>query len=129
MRLEIAGLGALARRLEALRLEETMAGVVAAEAAGLAEAVREGLGERPGSGAHERPWERSGSLRASIGVQAQGLAAVVGSSDAAAAPQEMGTVRLQPRPFLAPVAAVRGEMAAGQAGLAVEAAIKGAVAG
>ena len=36
------------------------------------------------------------------------MQAVVGSSDPAAAPQEMGTVHLAPRPFLGPVAAVRG---------------------
>ncbi|HYZ64153.1 MAG TPA: hypothetical protein VE650_17020, partial [Acetobacteraceae bacterium] len=44
--------------------------------------------------------------------QVDGLQAVVGSSDPAAVYQEMGTSRMEARPFLAPVAAATGEQAA-----------------
>lgn len=125
MRLEIKGLKELRERLERLRAEEVMARALADQAERIAEAVREGLSNPPGGGEHDRPWLRSGSLRDSIGAQSDGLNAAVGSSDPAAAPQEMGTSRMSPRPFLAPVAASMGEeVAQGVAG-AVVAALKG----
>ena len=42
-------------------------------------------------------------------AEADGLQAVVGSSDPAAVPQELGTAHMPARPFLAPVAAGMGE--------------------
>ena len=90
------------------QLEEAVPAALAAEAAGLAEAVRAGLGQAPG-GSHDRPWQRSGALAVSVGFVADGSSAVVGSSDPAAVPQEVGTATVPPRPFLAPVAAEQGE--------------------
>src|SRR4051794_1700445 len=105
MRLGIAGLSEIRTRLERVRADEVMARALANEAEKLADAVREGLSGAPGSGGHDRPWLQSGALRASVGAQADGLQAVVGSSGPAAAPQEIGTSRMEARPFLAPVAA------------------------
>ena len=70
-------------------------------------------------------WLQSGALRDSVGAEADGLQAVVGSSDAAAAPQEMGTAHMPPRPFLAPVAAGMGQEVARGVAEAVVAALKG----
>ena len=125
MRLEIKGLTELRERLERLRAEELMARALAEQAERMAEAVREGLSDPPGGGEHDRPWLQSGSLRDSIGAQSDGLQAVVGSNDAAAAPQELGTAKMQPRPFLAPVAASMGEGVAQAIGARVAAALKG----
>lgn len=125
MRLEIKGLTELRQRLERVRIEEVMAQALAAEAERLAEAVRQGLSEPLGAGAHDQPWARTGALRDSIGAQANGLEAVVGSSDPAAAPQEMGTSRIPPRPFLAPAAASMGEDVARGIADAVAAALNG----
>ncbi len=102
-----------------------MARALTQQAERLAEAVREGLSDPPGGGAHDRPWLQSGALRDSIGAQSNGLNAAVGSSDPAAAPQEMGTSRMPPRPFLAPTAASMGEEVARGVGEAVAAALKG----
>ncbi len=54
-----------------------------------------------------------------------GCRRVVGSSDPAAAPEEMGTIKMPPRPFLAPVAAGMGEEVAQSVGAAVAAALQG----
>lgn len=70
----------------------------------LAEAVRNKLATPP-RGPHDQPWSQTGALQASIGVSADALSAQIGSSDPAAAPQELGTATIQPRPFLAPAAA------------------------
>ena len=51
--------------------------------------------------------------------------AVVGSSDPAAVPQELGTAHMPARPFLAPVAAAMGEEVARTVGAAVAAALRG----
>jgi len=64
-------------------------------------------------------------LRDSVGAQADGLQAVVGSSDPAAVPQEMGTAKMPARPFLAPVAADMGEEVARAIGARVAAALRG----
>lgn len=122
--LAVAGLAALRARLEALRVEAVMAAALARGAEGMAEGVRAGLAEVPGA-AHERPWVRSGALRDSVGVVSEGLVAVVGSSDVAAVPQEMGTRVVPARPFLAPVGAAMGEGVANGVGAAVAAAIRG----
>ena len=123
--MEIKGLREIRERLERLRADEVMARALAEQAERLAASVRDGLSGPPGSDGHDRPWVRSGALRDSIGAQSEGLSAAVGSSDPAAAPQEMGTTRLPPRPFLAPVAASMGEDVARKVGAAVSAALKG----
>ncbi len=125
MRLEIKGLTELRARLEALRPAEIMATALAAEAERLADAVRDGLATSPGAGDHDRPWARTGALHDSIAATAEGLEASIGSNDPAAAPQEMGTSRIPPRPFLAPVAASNGEQVARTVGARVATALKG----
>ena len=60
-----------------------------------------------------------------MGAEADGLQAVVGSSDPAAVPQEMGTAHMPARPFLAPVAAEMGEDVARGVAEAVVASLKG----
>ena len=125
MRLDIKGLAELRARLERVRVEEVMARALAEQAERLAETVRDGLLEPPGAGEHDRPWARTGALRDSVGAQADGLEAAVGSSDPAAAPQEMGTVHIPPRPFLAPAAAAHGEEIARAIGSEVAAALRG----
>ena len=108
MRLEIKKLAELRARLEAVRPAEILATALAAEADRLAQSVRDGLATVPGAGDHERPWSQTGALHDSITASAEGLNASIGSNDPAAAPQEMGTIHLPPRPFLAPVAATQG---------------------
>ena len=124
MRLEIKGLAELRARLAQLRPEEIMARALEVRTERMAEAVREGLSNPPG-GDHDKPWARTGALRDSIQSTASGLEAAIGSNDPAAAPQEMGTPHLPPRPFLAPVAASMGPEAAQAIGSAVAAAIRG----
>lgn len=103
----IAGLAEVLARLRAADPGAAMAAALEGQAALLASAVRDGLGTSPG-GAHAEPWRQTGALQASIGHLAEGLRATVGSSDQAAAPQELGTVHLPPRPFLSPIAAAMG---------------------
>ena len=85
-----------------------MARALAEQAERVAARVRDGLSEPPGAAGHDEPWLQSGALRDSVGAQADGLQAAVGSSDPAAVPQEMGTAHMPPRLFLAPVAAGGG---------------------
>ncbi len=125
MNLSITGLAEIRARLERLHAEETMAKALAEEAERLAQAVRDGLSTPPGAGEHDKPWARTGALRDSVEAQADGLQATIGSSDPAAAPQEMGTSRIPPRPFLAPVAAANGEDTARAIGAAMADAIRG----
>ena len=126
MRLQIKGLTGLRERLTHLRIEEVMARALAEQAERVAAAVREGLSGPAGVGGHDRPWLQSGALRNSVGAQSAGLQAVVGSNDPAAAPQEMGTSRIQARPFLAPIASSMGEDVAGAVGAKVAAALRDA---
>lgn len=107
--MRITGLNELRERLERLRPDEVMARALTEQAARMAARVREGLSEPPGGSGHDEPWLQSGALRSSVGSQADGLQAAVGSSDAAAVPQELGTAHMLARPFLAPVAAGMGE--------------------
>ena len=126
MALKITGLNELRERLERLRADEVMAQALARHAERMAAAVRDGLSEAPGGAGHDEPWLRTGALRDSVGAEADGLQAVVGSSDPAAVPQEMGAAHMPPRPFLAPVAASMGEEVARGVAEAVVAALKGA---
>lgn len=107
--MRITGLNELRERLERLRPDEVMARALTEQAARMAARVREGLSEPPGGSGHDEPWLQSGALRSSVGSQADGLQAAVGSSDAAAVPQELGTAHMLARPSLAPVAAGMGE--------------------
>ena len=102
-----------------------MSRALADQAERMAEAVRQNLSEAPDAGAHDRPWVRTGALRDSIAASATGLEAAIGSNDPAAAPQEMGTSRIPPRPFLAPVASARGEEMAQAIGKQVASALRG----
>lgn len=122
--IQVRGLQEILARLRGADAPGTMAAMLETQAGLLADAVRESLGTPPG-GDHSRPWEQTGALQASIGHQAAGLEAVVGSNDPAAAPQESGTVHLVPRPFLQPVAAAKGREAADAVGLAVARRLRG----
>ena len=125
MRLEIKGFAALQDRLARARPAEVIAQRLESEAQALAETIRGSLGEPAGAGDHDKPWARTGALRDSIAATADGLQAAIGSNDPAAAPQEMGTQRIPPRPFLAPAAAAAGKPIAAAIGTAVAAALKG----
>lgn len=129
MRIEIRGLSELRQRLAQLRADEIIAQTLAEQAQHLAEAVQECLSEPHGAGSHDTPWVRTGALRDSISATAEGLQAAVGSNDPAAAPQEMGTTRLPPRPFLAPAAAAQGETIARTIGDKLAATLRGNSAG
>lgn len=125
MRLEIKGLSELRERIERLRTEEVMTRALAEQAERMADAARAGLSEPAGSADHDRPWLRTGALRDSVSSDVDGLQAVVGSSDQAAVAQEIGTSRMQPRPFLAPIASSMGEDVARLIGARVAAALRG----
>ena len=100
--------GQAAIALTDLGVTETLGAALAMHAAELAEAVRNSLAASPGA-PHDQPWRESGGLQASIESSSDGLNAQVGSNDPAAAPQELGTATIPPRPFLAPAAAEAGE--------------------
>ena len=125
MSLEIKGLAALREHLLRLRPEEVMARALAEQAERMAAAVQDALSEPTDTGEHDLPWLRSGALRDSVVAQANGLQAVVGSSDPAAVPQEMGTSHMPPRPFLASIASSMGEEIARTIGAKVAAALRG----
>ena len=111
----------MAEAIAALRNADASGTIAAAldrQAEALAGAVREALGTPPG-GDHGRPWVQTGALQGSIGHTAEGLQAAVGSNDPAAAPQELGTVHLPPRPFLAPAAAAAAPGIAAMVGAAM----------
>ncbi len=125
MRLNISGLSELRERLERLRPEEVMARALSEQAARMAARVRDGLSEPPGAAGHNEPWLQSGVLRDSVGAQADELQAMVGSSDPAAVPQELGMAHKPARPFLAPMAAAMGEEVARAIGARMAAALHG----
>ena len=125
MRLEIKGLTELRDRLARADIQAVASQALAAGAERMAEAVKAGLAAPPGATDHDRPWLRTGALHDSIAAQSDGLAAAIGSNDPAAAPQELGTNKLPPRPFLAPVATEMGQAVAQSVGQAVAAALKG----
>ena len=110
--------GQAAAALADLPIPETLALTLAAQSDRLAEAVRASLATPPG-GPHEQPWSRTGSLQSSIASTTDGLAAQVGSNHPAAPPQELGTARIPPRPFLAPAAAALAEPIARSIGQAL----------
>jgi phage gpG-like protein len=103
--------GQAAAALTDLPLTELLSTALATHAAELAEAVRNSLTAPPG-GPHDQPWRETGGLQGSIASSADGLVAQVGSNDPAAAPQELGTATVPPRPFLAPAAAAAADQIA-----------------
>lgn len=116
--IRVSGLAEVLAALRDADAEGMMAAVLAGQAEALASAVRETLGTPPG-GDHGQPWVQTGALQGSIGYEVEGLQAVVGSSDPAAAPQELGTVHSPPRPFLALAAAEAASGIASAVGTAV----------
>lgn len=110
--------GQAAAALANLPIAETLAATLAAQADLLADAVRANLATPPG-GPHDHPWRETGSLQSSIAAAADGLTAQVGSNHPAAAPQELGTATIPPRPFLAPAAASLAEPIARAVGQAL----------
>lgn len=100
--------GQAAAALADLAITETLSAALATEAASLADAVRANLAS-PAGGSHDQPWCETGSLQGSIALSTEGLAARIGSNDPAAAPQELGTTRVPPRPFFAPAATAAAE--------------------
>lgn len=100
----IDGLAAFRARLEQLELEAAARRGLLGAGTHVAESVRTLLSTPPG-GPHASPWLRTGALRDSIAVGETDGGAVVASTSDVAVHQEMGTRRIPPRPFLAPVAA------------------------
>ena len=97
-----------ANALTNLPITETLATTLATQAVTLADAVRANLAIPPG-GPHDHPWRQTGALQASITLATDALNAQIGSNHPAAAPQELGTATIPPRPFLAPAAASLAE--------------------
>jgi phage gpG-like protein len=116
----------LASVLAGLDFDSVLRTALSAQAQRMADAVRTGLAGTPG-GEHAAPWERSGALHDSIGSVADAAGAVVGSADPVARYQELGTARIPPRPFLAPVGAAEGADAATAVGEAVAEAVAAAI--
>ena len=102
--IRIDGLAAIRARLEQLELEAAARRGLLGAGAHVAESARNML-STPLGGPHAAPWLRTGKLRDSIGVQETDSGAVVTSTSEIAVHQELGTRRIPPRPFLAPVAA------------------------
>jgi phage gpG-like protein len=113
----------LATYLGSLQVEATMTAALDTAAAKLAGDVRERLDSSPG-GDHSEPWRQTGALHDSIAHQAEGLTAMVGSNDAAAMYQELGTRAMPPRPFLVPAAASLASGLADDIGAAVAGLLK-----
>ncbi len=100
--------GQAAAALADLPIAETLATALAAQSARLAEAVRADLATPPG-GPHEQPWRQTGGLQASIAATTDAPRRRGRLQRPAAAPQELGTATIPPRPFLAPAAAALAE--------------------
>ena len=107
-----------AAALADLSIADTLATALATQTQRLAETIRASLATPPG-GPHDRPWRQTGALQASIAISTDALSARIGSTDPAAAPQEFGTIRDPPRPFLAPAAAAAAEPVARAIGQAL----------
>lgn len=119
-------IGEIARGLSRLDLAGVRSAALAGAAETIATAVREALSQPPGS-EHRFPWRETGALADSIEAAAEGDAAIVGSTDAAAVYQEYGTATTPPRPFLTAVAAEHAQSSAEMIGAAVADAIRNVV--
>jgi len=91
----------LERSLQALDLGAVRRSAGQAIAQRIETTVVDSLSHLPGD-EHGNPWERTGTLRASIASDVTAHAIVVASTDPAAVFQEEGTRTVPPRPFLAP---------------------------
>ncbi|MBS0558429.1 MAG: hypothetical protein JSR21_00060 [Proteobacteria bacterium] len=100
----VRGLREAIARLDRLAVPDALAAQTAEAAAAVERNVIESLSHPPGS-EHETPWLENGSLRNSVGYDAQGTDAVIGSSSDVAVYQELGTPNIPPRPFLGSAAA------------------------
>jgi phage gpG-like protein len=120
------GLRALADRLARLDLPAVQHAALEDAAGRLDAAVRQSLSSQPG-GEHALPWLRTGALRASIDHRTDADSAVVGSDDPVAVDQELGTLRIPPRPFLATTAAAHAAEIARSVGAAIAEALNGAL--
>jgi hypothetical protein len=121
-----ARLRQLDARLGALDLAALRASVLREVGIRLRQRVTEGLSEPPG-GPHQEPWRRSGALAASIVAVADDTSLRLGSTDPVGRYQELGTSRVPPRPFLAPVAATIATEAGDPLGSAMTEALREAV--
>ena len=104
--------------LDGLDIEGHLTECLTVQAARLAANVQARLGEQPGE-SHDAPWHRSGRLQSSIAVSIDGLTAQVGSNDPAARPQEFGTARIPPRPFILPAVNELSDSIASELGAAL----------
>ena len=71
------------------------------------------------------PLLRTGEMRATIQVSAEGRHAAIGTNDPVAEYQEFGTARIPARPFMGPAAYRKGKDAAKAVGLSVALVIAG----
>ena len=113
-----------AGRLARLDVRAVARAAMAAQAEAMAEQVRGEL-DHTKSANETFPARETGALLASIGVYAEDDVAVIGSLSDVAMYQEFGTAHVPPRPFLAPVAAAGGAVAADAVGAAVAEAVRG----
>jgi hypothetical protein len=104
----VLGLRQAEERLARLDIVTAMDVALDLAAQKLESEVVELLSHPPGQD-HSAPWLRTGALRASIGYQADGAVAIVGSSSDVAVDQELGTHTVPPRSFLAATAATTGD--------------------
>ena len=116
----------LIRRLSVLDLDIVARAELAAQGEDLAGQVRQALSTPPG-GPHDHPWRKTGVLRDSIGTDAEGDEAVIGSTSNIALFQEHGTDKIPPRPTFAPVASAQGEAIAASIATAIAVALNQAV--
>lgn len=91
---------------------------LASAAEGLANDIKQALGTAPG-GPHDHPWCQTGALQSSVGWQAEGANAVIGSCSDIAFHQENGTATMPPRPTFGPVAAQSAPKVASGIGAAI----------
>jgi len=115
----------LISRLALLDLDQIGQAELAGQGQQLGDQIRSSLSAPPG-GPHDHPWLQSGALRDSIGAEAEGDTAVVGSTSPIALLQEHGTVTMPPRPTFGPLAAEHGEAIAQTIAHALATAIRNA---
>ena len=124
--IDIANLRDLADRLSRIDFSEVQRAALADAASTIRQTVRDALSRPPGD-IHDAPWLRTGALRDSIDCENDSSGAVIGSNSDVAVDQELGTVRVPPRPFLVPAAAAAAGDVAGQIAAAIAKALAGAV--
>ncbi len=118
--------GELAHAFRDLDIQNQLTRTLETQAQRLKAAIQANL-ERVRGDPHDTPWRETGALLASISSNVDGLVAVVGTNDPAAAPQEFGTAHLPPRPFLLPVITTMSEPIASEIAAALLECIAGAL--